>query len=270
MVDLAPKHKHGLMLANPVMVSSGMLGFAREYRNLVDLAHLGAFVTNGLTYKPRTSANPPNAVQLPDGILIHTGLPNPGVRQALRRWDKDWRRLGVPVILHLAATTPADTVHSLDLIERAQGVAAIELGLRDDVSAFEVSQLVRAALGGPPVLVRLPIARAADLAAAAAQAGADALTIGAPPRLETLIEQQTVRGRLYGPGCLAQALEAVRAVAAQDLGRPIVGAGGIYSVESARAMLEAGASALQVDAVVWTRPEIVEELRDVLSAVSPG
>jgi dihydroorotate dehydrogenase (NAD+) catalytic subunit len=270
MVDLAPKHKHGLMLANPVMTAAGILGFAREYRSLVDLARLGAFVTNALTFKPRTPANPPNAVQLTDSVLIHTGLPNPGVRQALRRWDKEWRRLGVPVILHLAATSPADTVHSLDLIEQAQGVAALELGLRDDVSAFETTQLVRAALGGPPLLVRLPMARAAELAGAAAQAGADALTIGAPPRLETVIEQQTVRGRLYGPGCLAQALEAVRAVAAQDLGRPIVGAGGIYSVEAARAMLDAGASALQVDAVVWTRPTIIEELRDVLSPVSPG
>jgi dihydroorotate dehydrogenase len=268
MIDLAPKHKHGLALSGPVMNAAGILGFGREYRGLLDPTHLAAFVTNPLTYKPRTPANAPNAVPLAEGLLVHTGLPNPGVRQAVRRWDKEWGRLGVPVIVHLAATTPAETVHSLDLIERAQGIAAIELGLRDDITDFEAGQLVRAALGGPPVLVRLPLTRTLELAAAVAQAGADALTVAAPPRLETHIESQAVRGRLYGPGCLAQALEAVRAVAALNLGRPIVGAGGIYSVESAQAMLEAGAVAVQIDAAIWTRPQIVEDLRALDGAVN--
>ena len=261
MIELAPRHKHGLTLASPVMNAAGILGFAHEYRGVVDLGRLGAFVTNPLTYKPRTPAHPPNAVPLPEALLIHTGLPNPGVRQALRRWDKEWRRLGVPVIVHLAATSPAETVHSLDMIEKAQAVAGIELGLRDDVSPFETGQLVRAALGGPPLLVRLPLARAPELAGAASQAGADALTIAAPPRAEALFEGHNVTGRVYGPGCLAEALAAVRAVAALNLGRPIVGAGGIYSVEAAQAMLEAGAVAVQLDAVVWTRPQVVEEMR---------
>jgi dihydroorotate dehydrogenase (NAD+) catalytic subunit len=265
MIDLAPSHKHGLTLSSPVMNAAGSLGFGHEYRGLLDPTHLAAFVTNPLTYKPRTPAHAPNALVLGEGLLVHTGLPNPGVRQALRRWDKEWARLGVPVILHLAATTPAETVHSLDLIERAQGIAALELGLREDVTEFEAGQLVRAALGGPPVLARLPLAHnTAALAAAAAQAGADALVVAAPPRTETRLEGESVRGRLYGPGCLAKALEAVREVAALNLGRPIIGAGGIYSLEAAQAMLAAGAVAVQLDAAIWTRPKIVEELRGLV------
>ena len=264
MIDLAPKHKHGLVLASPVLNAAGILGFGREYRGLVDTSHLGAFVTNPLTFKPRTPAHPPNALELASGLLIHTGLPNPGLRQALRRWDKEWQRLGVPVIVHLAATTPAETVHGLDLVEPAKGVSGIELGLRDNISSFEASQLVRAALGGPPLLVRLPLTHAADLAAGVAQAGADALVVAAPPRIETVVEGQHAHGRLYGAGCLPDALEAVRAVAALDLGRPIVAAGGIFSVESAQAMLEAGAVAVQLDAAIWTRPQIVEEMRELV------
>jgi dihydroorotate dehydrogenase (NAD+) catalytic subunit len=264
MIDLAPRHKHGLTLSGPVMNAAGILGFGHEYRGLLDPTHLAAFVTNPITYKPRTPAHAPNALPLGEGLLVHTGLPNPGVRQALRRWDKEWARLGVPVIVHLAATSPAETVHSLDLIERAQGVAAIELGLRDDITDFEAGQLVRAALGGPPVLVRLPLAHnTAELAAAATQAGADALVVAAPPRAETRVEGETVRGRLYGPGCLSAALAAVREVAALNLGRPIIGVGGIYSVEAAQAMLEAGAVAVQIDAAIWTRPQIVEEMRSI-------
>src|SRR4029079_19794598 len=78
MIELAPGHKHGLVLAGPLMNAAGILGFSREYHALVDAQQLGAFVTNPLTYAPRTPAHPPNAV-LVDGVLvIHTGLPNPG------------------------------------------------------------------------------------------------------------------------------------------------------------------------------------------------
>jgi dihydroorotate dehydrogenase (NAD+) catalytic subunit len=259
MIELAPGHKHGLVLPGPLMNAAGILGFSREYHALFDMQQLGAFVTNPLTYQPRTPAHPPNAVIVDRGLVIHTGLPNPGVRQALRRWDKEWRRLGVPVILHLTATSPAETARCLDLIERAQGVSAIELGLRHDVSAEETVREVRAALGGPPLLVRLPVERAAELAAHAALAGADALTLGASPRVSAPSGDRTVTGRLYGPSCLPAAVEAVRAVAALALGLPLVGAGGIYAVEDARSFLEAGAVAVQLDAAIWTRPQIVAE-----------
>jgi dihydroorotate dehydrogenase (NAD+) catalytic subunit len=262
-IELAPGHKHGLVLASPLMNAAGILGFSREYHALLNVQRLGAFVTNPLTYQPRTPAHPPNAVPVTDGIVIHTGLPNPGVRRALRRWDKEWRRLGLPVILHLTATSPAETARCLDLIERAQGISAIELGLRHDVSAEEAVREVRAALGGPPLIVRLPVERAAELAAAVAQAGADALNIGASPRVEAPAGEKTITGRLYGPACLQAAVEAVRAVAALGLGLPLIGAGGIYSIEDARSFLETGAVAVQIDAAIWTRPQIAAELAEL-------
>jgi dihydroorotate dehydrogenase (NAD+) catalytic subunit len=131
------------------------------------------------------------------------------------------------------------------------------------VSAEETGREVRAALGGPPLLVRLPVERAAELAASAAQAGADALTIGTSPRVSALSGDRTVTGRMYGPVCQPAALEAVRAVAGLALGLPIVGAGGIYSIEDARLFLESGAVAIQLDAAVWTRPQIVAELGEL-------
>lgn len=58
-------------------------------------------------------------------------------------------------------------------------------------------------------------------------------------------------GRWYSPEVFPLALEAVRAVVNQNLGAPIIGAGGIFSEENARLMLEAGAVAAQVDAALW-------------------
>jgi dihydroorotate dehydrogenase (NAD+) catalytic subunit len=260
MIELAPQHKQGLVLASPVMNAAGTLGFAGEYRGLVDLDSLGAFVTNPLTLNPRTPAHPPNAVELPNGLLIHTGLPNPGVRRALKRHDADWRRLSVPVIVHLAATTAPEVGLALEYLERAQGVGGVELGLRDDVSPGEVGRLMRAALGALPVIVRLPLARAVALAPAAAQAGANALVVAAPPRVSVPHKEYMVTGRHYGPDTFAPALAALSAVVALDLGLPLIGAGGIYSVENARAMLEAGAVAVQIDAAIWKRPDVVKEM----------
>ena len=263
MLELAPQHKQGLVVAGRMMNAAGSLGFATEYRGLLDFTRLGAFVTNPLTLNPRTPAHPPNTIELDNGLLIHTGLPNPGVRRALRRHDADWRRLGVPVIVHLAATTPAEVALAIEYLERAQGVSGLELGLRDDVSPGETGRLVRAAQGGLPVLVRLPLAHAVALAPAAAQAGANALTVAAPPRLTVNTGGQQVTGRHYSPDTFALALEALSAVAALDLGLPLIGAGGIYSVENAREMLAAGAVAVQVDAAVWRRPGVLESFGEI-------
>jgi dihydroorotate dehydrogenase len=270
-VELAPSHKRGLSLARPVMNASGVLGFAGEHRGLVDFTCLGVFVTNALTATPRTAAHPPNIVQLESGVLIHTGLPNPGVNGALRRYGRMWQRLGPPVIVHLAATTPADVRRSVAQIERVEAVSGIELGLRDEVAADEATALVRAALGGLPLIVRLPVLRARELCEAAVRSGADALTVGAPPRGAISLpgplstgegKAATVTGRLYSPDNFPAALEAVQQVleATRETPVPVIGAGGIYAVENALAMLETGAVAVQVDGAVWREPQIFGRL----------
>lgn len=257
MIELAPNHKRGLVLCARLMNAAGVLGFANEYRGLIDLAALGAFVTNPITFHARTPATPPNALAIHDGLLIHTGLPNPGLRAALRRYRRDWLRLGVPVIAHCAATTLDDVRRGRDWLERDDSVSGVELGLRDDVAAGEMEALIRAARGGQPLLVRLPVARAAELAEAAVRAGVDCLVVSAPPRLSVAVADRTITGRAYGPAQFTPALEAVRAVAALDLGVPLVAAGGVYSIENVREMLSAGAVAVQLDAVLWRDPGLI-------------
>lgn len=260
-LDLAPRHKHGLALNGPFLNASGVLGFADEYRGILDFKQLGAFVTNALTCLPRAPARGPNALPTPDGLLLHTGLPNPGVKAALKKWDKDWRRLGPPVIVHLAATTVNDVRQSLEWLERAQGVAGVELGLRDDVSVTEAWRLIHAACGGWPLLARLPILRAAELGSIAADAGADALTLGAPPRHTTA---EGHHGRLYSPSTFAHTLAALTAVHAQlNAALPLIASGGIYTRAQAHTLFNAGAMAIQLDAVLWQRPM---RLREVASA----
>ncbi len=262
-IELAPRHKRGLHLANPVMNAAGVLGFASEYRRLVDLGALGAFVTNALTATARTPAHPPNVVELPDGLVVHTGLPNPGVSVALRRYAREWRRLsaqGVAVIVHLAATTPGEVRRSVERLEREEALGGLELGFRDDVAADEAMQLVRAAVGNLPLMAQVPFGRAPEWPLALAQAGADAVVVTAPPRVTVEAGGPSVTGRRYSPADFAEALSAVT-LAVQTLGEvPAVGATGIWTPEQARMMLAAGAKAVQIDGAVWRDPGLLAQL----------
>jgi dihydroorotate dehydrogenase len=62
-------------------------------------------------------------------------------------------------------------------------------------------------------------------------------------------DHELVHGRLYGPAVFPLALAALLAV--RRAGLPVIAGGGIYRPEQVEALLAAGASAVQVDAVLW-------------------
>jgi dihydroorotate dehydrogenase (NAD+) catalytic subunit len=65
-----------------------------------------------------------------------------------------------------------------------------------------------------------------------------------------------VHGRLYGPAIFPLAVRAVeRLVGLLDC--PLIASGGVYSRQDLATMLEMGASAVQLDGVLWTEPEAV-------------
>ena len=92
--------------------------------------------------------------------------------------------------------------------------------------------------------MRLPLEKAGTLGQAVIDAGASAISLGAPRgRLDG------ISGRMYGPGIFPLALQAVENLA--GLGLPVIGAGGVYQPKDVDTMLEAGALAVQVDTVLW-------------------
>ncbi|MBI5712017.1 MAG: hypothetical protein HZC38_01120, partial [Chloroflexi bacterium] len=83
-MELAPHHNTGLTLTSPLIAGVGAFGFADEYASLVDFSKFGAFITNTITLKPRSPAREQRVIQFAGGVLIHTGLPNPGLSHAIR------------------------------------------------------------------------------------------------------------------------------------------------------------------------------------------
>ena len=121
MIDLTYGGKSPLTVNNPVLLASGVAGYdGGPYSGVIDLSKLGAIVTNPLTWRPRHAANGPRVVPLPAGVLVHTGLPNPGVRRAIKLYRARWARSLAPVIAHVVATTVEDVAASVAELDGAR------------------------------------------------------------------------------------------------------------------------------------------------------
>ncbi len=263
-IEIARPGKYSLVLSTPVMPAAGAFGFGDRYKTLVNFEKLGAIVTNPVTIEPWNPARGTRMIPLDAGLLLHTGLPNPGLKRVIKQNRRIWANLPIPVILHLVATTARQVEQAGEILDEVEEIAGVELGLADDISEVEALDLVTAAARmEKPLLVRLPFYECYQLALPLAAAGADALVMTAAPRgtARDLHTGRLVSGRIYGPLIKPMILRMVgrlRREIPDDI--PIIGCGGIHSPQDARDYLEAGAVAVQVDTATWVQPKMLERI----------
>jgi dihydroorotate dehydrogenase (NAD+) catalytic subunit len=253
MLDLAPQSPYSLEIATPVIAAAGCLGYGVEVARQLGLAQrgaahgLGALVTRTTTARARRDR--PTLVETPAGLLYTGGDQNPGMRAVRERFAPAWATWEVKVILSVAAERPEDLAELLADLDMIEGVAGVELplGAHGALRPAEAVPLVRAARAATPLplLVKLPGAAPdlPELARAVADAGADALALldglpGAAPGPAGL-----AMGLLCGPALRPFALRAVAQVAAA-VSIPLIGIGGVSGPADARALLDAGATAV--------------------------
>ncbi|MCZ7546402.1 MAG: hypothetical protein M5R40_24040 [Anaerolineae bacterium] len=270
MIELAVGGKRDLVLANPAMPAAGVFGFGDEYARLVAIDKLGALVTNPITWTPRAPASGPRVVAMTGGMLLHTGLPNPGMSRAIRQYRDVWAAFPAPVIVHVVATNLSDVHRCCAALDTLEGVAGIELGVHDQATAAEVADALREAARATtlPVIARLPLLRAPELAPAAQDAGACARWLWARRRADDARPRHRAVRRRPAVWAVDQPL-ALRAVgqAASQVRLPVIGCGGIHAREDARDFIDAGAVAVQVDAAIWVKPGILEEIAGELGGL---
>jgi dihydroorotate dehydrogenase (NAD+) catalytic subunit len=241
--------KYDLLFDPPLMNAAGTLGFAPDPHGPVDLARLGAFITNPVSLAPRSPAHTPRCLSYPGGFLLHTGYPNPGLERVMRTFGPRWERSTLPVLVHLLAGDPLEVARMVSRLEELPGITGFEVGLPPEVDALTAVEFARAAAGELPVVLRLPMRRAPELAPALVGAGLAALSL-APPRGALPGPQGALaRGRLYGPALFPLTLQALHDL--EDCGLPVFAAGGVYHPGQVASLLAAGAVAVQLDAVLW-------------------
>jgi dihydroorotate dehydrogenase len=242
--------KRDLHFNKPLMNAAGSLGFFPDFRSLEDFGSLfGAFVTNPISLRPRLPTAQPAVIEYPGGILLHTGLPNPGFHSALKKYSTKWTRSDLPIIIHLMADRPEQTQTMVRGLESQENVMGVELGfaplLADDIILLTLEMC----LGEIPLIFSLPMDQVLSLGPRIMQEGAQAISITAPRGSQVTGQKSVISGRMYGPSLFPQTLNIVESAA--KLGLPIIGAGGVWSKENADAMLSVGALAVQVDAALW-------------------
>jgi dihydroorotate dehydrogenase (NAD+) catalytic subunit len=202
-------------------------------------------------------------VLLEDGLLSAIGHPDAGLEGVLRRHGPRWAASDVPVIVSVAADTAENIAWAAATLDGRPEVAGMELDLsvpehgRGDrpigasVETTEVAVVAARAATELPLVVKLPVSVAdmREIARAAAAAGADAMSAIAPPAAYALDRSRTgsaLGGRsawLSGPAIRTQALRAVHQVAGA-VRIPVIGIGGVSSLDDVLDLLAAGASAV--------------------------
>jgi dihydroorotate dehydrogenase (NAD+) catalytic subunit len=234
------------------MNAAGTLGFAAETGAPIAWANLGAFVTNPISMRPRNGAAKPALIEYHGGFLIHTGLPNGGFRKVLQKHGNAWKHSRLPVIVHLMADRPEEAREMVQTLEGVDNILAAELGFAPLLADDIILMAVEMCQGELPLIVSLEEQQLLRIGGTVLSAGAVAVSI-ASPRGMLESEGEFISGRLTGPSLFPASLKVVSDSA--RIGLPIIGAGGISSLQNAKVMLEAGALAVQLDARALWLPE---------------
>jgi dihydroorotate dehydrogenase (NAD+) catalytic subunit len=277
-VDLAVR-LGPLALANPILTASGTFGYGLEFAHLADLERLGGIVTKGLSLEPLAGNPPPRIAETRGGVLNSIGLQNIGIERFLADVLPGLARFSPKVIVNLFGYGFDDYPRLAERIEPHAGIAAVELnvscpnvakgGIEFGHDPEILERLVRAVRGATakPLLVKLSpnVAQPALLGEAAKAGGADVLSavntlLGMsidPWTLEPRLA--TGRGGLSGPALKPVALRIVHDVA-KSVGLPVIGIGGVETIDDVVEYLAAGASAVQVGTAMFRDPRTAERL----------
>ncbi|TMC99756.1 MAG: dihydroorotate dehydrogenase [Chloroflexi bacterium] len=290
--ELAPHHKSGLLLRNPVITAAGTFSYGIEYAKIAEIQRLGAIICKGTTLHARSGNAQPRTVETSSGMLNAIGLQTPGVRTVIKRYASIWETWQVSVIVNIAGETTSEFAQLAETLEGVAGVAGIEVnvscpnvlegGAVFGASAEAVAGVTAAVRRATtlPLIVKLSpnSGDARPTALAAASAGADAISLintitGMLIDIET---RQPVlangTGGLSGPAVKPIALRMVYEVARELRSShphvPIIGIGGITNTKDALEFIMAGASAIQIGTVNFVNPragvEIIEGIEEFL------
>ena len=273
-----------LQLANPILVASGTFGYAREMAGLVDLARLGGILPKTITREPRIGNRPWRTVETTGGMLNAIGLDNDGIEAFVAHHLPYLATVGSPIIVSIAGCDYDDFVALAGRLANEPGVAAIELNISCPNVSHGVDfgtdpQLCEKVVAGcrqactHPILAKLTpnVTNIAQIAKAAEAGGADAISL-VNTCLGMAVDWRrrrpmlgNVMGGLSGPAIKPIALRAVYQVH-RAVRIPLVGIGGIATLDDVMEFLVTGAAAVQIGTANFYNPTVSMQLLDALPA----
>jgi dihydroorotate dehydrogenase (NAD+) catalytic subunit len=272
-------------LRNPVMTASGTAGYGAELAPYVDLGALGAVVVKSLAAFEWRGNPAPRLHPTPQGMLNAVGLQGPGVDHWLTHELPALLDTGATVVASIWGRTVEEYRAAAAMVAAAPPeVVAVELNLscpnlegRGAIFAHDPER--SAAVVAATDVARRPrwaklspnTDRVVEVAAACADAGAEALTL-VNTLLGMVYDPATMRPALgnVGGGLSGRAIHPVAVRIVHDVHAelphvPIVGVGGVADGWDAAELLLAGASAVQVGTATFAEPAAPRRVLDELA-----
>jgi dihydroorotate dehydrogenase (NAD+) catalytic subunit len=273
-----------LHLANPITVASGTFGYAREMAGFVDLSRLGGILPKTITMQPRPGNPPPRTCETTGGMLNSIGLDNDGIENFIERQLPYLASLGPAIIVSIAGKSHDEFIQMAARLEGVPGVAALELNIScpnvsggvdfgiDPKSCEKLVSGVRLVCSHPILAKLTPnVTSIVEIARAAEAGGADAVSL-----INTCLalavnwrKRRPILGKVFGglsgPAIKPIALRMVYQVA-QAVHIPVMGIGGIATIDDVMEFLVAGATAVEIGTANFYNPTVTIQILDALPA----
>jgi dihydroorotate dehydrogenase (NAD+) catalytic subunit len=254
-----------MTLKNPVIVSSGTFGFGEEFKDFIDLNHLGAIIPKGISLTPMMGNPPPRIFETEGGILNSIGLQNPGFLGFIKNKMPYYRNLKTQLIINFFGKTQKEYIELARRFDSVPGLSGLELNIScpniqrggivfgtDPRMAYRLVSEVRKATSLTLIVKLSPnVTDIALMAKSVEEGGADAVSLVNTFRAMAINihtrkpELGNMIGGLSGPAIKPIALRMVWEVS-QAVRIPVIGMGGIMNAGDAIEFILAGASAIQI------------------------
>jgi len=269
----------GLRLPSPVLPASGTFGLA--HGRVFDLSRLGAIVPKTVTPEVRAGRPAPRLTEEAGGLMNAIGIPSVGLEAFIADVLPHYVGLGPPLVVSLSAET-ADAFAAATARLSDTPADALELNLScpnleaggdlfamSPASTERVIAACRSATRLPLWVKLTPAAGApADVARAAAAAGADALILSNTMPALALDAHQAPRLANRTGGLSGAPLKPITLRLVDEVSRatalPIIACGGVAHLADALDYFAVGASAVAVGTATLARPSTLRRLIDDL------
>lgn len=280
---------NGLELKNPIMTASGTYGYASEYNDFIDVSNIGAVVTKAISLYPRAGNKHLRITETKAGMINSIGLENVGIDKFIEVKLPELKENNIDFVMNVAGSTLDEYVQVAKKCDE-NNIKAIELNVScpnvksgclefgtDENSLYELVSAVRAVYNGFLIVKLTPnVTSIEKLGVAAEKAGANAISAintlkGTSIKIDFIrgkFHKTIVQGGYSGIGIKPVAIGAICRLS-KVITIPIIGIGGIETLEDVLEFFAAGAEAVQVGTANFTHPEtagkLVEELDEYIT-----
>lgn len=274
----------GIELDNPIIPASGTFGFGYEFAKIYDINILGSFSFKGTTKEPRFGNPTPRIAECTGGMINSVGLQNPGIEKVIsEELPKLKKCFHKPVIANISGFSVDEYAYCCEKIDACPDVGIIEVnvscpnvhngGMSFGTSPKAAADVTRAVkkVTQKPVYIKLSpnVTDICEIAKACEDAGADGISLINTllgMRIDLKTKKPVIANKMGGFSGSAIFPVAVRMVyqVYEAVKIPIIGMGGVSSVEDVLEMMAAGATAVQIGAANLVNPyacrDIINEL----------